>query len=537
MSWKDAPIVEEEWESAPIVESPSGFAQGLADPIYGASQLLENAMPESITQPVNQFNDYLIDEWGAPLQRMGDGGVDAQVQQREADYQAARQAAGDTGSDWGRIGGNVVSGAIPGVGVVGKAAGLGTKLMVGTAGGAIGGASMPVTEGDFTKEKLKQALVGSIGGSIGTSITSGIGRMLAPQTNAAIKALRDENVPVTVGQALGGFPKKMEESARSIPLIGDSISAAHRRGVEGLNRATANRALAPIMGELPDNVKVGHEAVEYVSNQLSDAYDAVLPHMRGQLDDTLLDDIGGLTEMAGTFPKAKQEQFARIIDEEVIGKFTDYGKASGETIKSIESSLGRIAKDYMKDQDYDVRKVGEAVKETQAALRAMITRHNPQHAEVLQRINDGYSQYKVFENAAGRVGADEGMFTPAQLKAAVRFKDYTKDKAGFAKGQALLEDLADAGKSGIAQTVPDSGTPGRLMMAAGGGGAIGGSAMIDPTIATGVLSAMAGSTKIPQKLMVGAMTDRPEWLRNLGGLLGDYSGSIGFGGGAGAQNY
>lgn len=510
-------------------DSPSGFAQGLADPLYGASQALENVLPDSITGPVNQFNDYLIDEFGAPLQRMGDGGVDAQIAQREQGYQAAREAAGETGLDLDRIAGNVLSTAIPGAGVIGRTSGIVPKIAGGAVAGAAGAGVMPVTEGEYLSSKLKQMLTGSIFGAGGSATAAGLGRMFDPMTSNAVKVLKSEGVRLTGGQAGGNVTKKLEEAARSVPGIGDTISMAHTRGIEGLNKAAINRSLAPIGKVLPDDMKAGREAVDYAKDSLGGAYNKILPKMKGELDGQMIDELDSLKVLTQSLPDSQQVLFKRITDNEIVDRFTEYGRASGDTLKQIESKLGRIAKEYGKSQDYDVRQLGDAVKESQSVLRSMITRHNPEYADEMAAINTGYSNYKIVENAASRIGANEGIFTPAQLNAAVRFKDYSKDKSAFARGKAQMQDLSQAGKSVLAQTVPDSGTPGRMMV---GGALLTASPMLSPTATALNIAAMLGSTPQAQKAIVGLLTSRPELMQKFGSLLGDYSSGIGAGAGA-----
>lgn len=509
-----------------LPDAPSGLAQGLADPLYGASQLLESAVPDVVADKINQFNDYLIDEYGIPLERMGEGGADEQVRRREAAYQAAREASGETGMDWGRLGGNVASTAVPGLGM-GKAATLGGKVGQGAAGGAAAGSVMPATSEDpYSAEKLKQFLWGSIGGGAGAGAVAGAGRMLAPKTDEAVALLRAEGVPLTAGQTAGPVAKRAEEAVRSVPGVGDTISMAHKRGIEGFNTAAINRSLAPINKELPKGMKAGREAIEYAKDNLGAAYNRILPKMNGQLDDEMINELDSLSALTKSLPDAQKDQFQRILDNEIIGRFTDYGNASGETLKQIESKLGSIAKGYRKSQDYDVRQLGDAVRESQDVLRKMLTRHNPGYAEEMAAINKGYANYKVVEEAAARIGSDEGVFTPAQLNSAVRKKDFSKDKSAFARGTALMQDLSQAGKSVMAQSVPDSGTPTRLMA---GGALLGASPLISPTAALLNVAAMGGSIPAIQKGLSGLLTDRPDLMRQAGGLLGDYSGAFGAG--------
>jgi len=258
-------------------------------------------------------------------------------------------------------------------------------------------------------------------------------------------------------------------------VLGDAIKAAQRRGFESFDAAALNRALQPIGQKLPPNIK-GNQAVEYAYGKLGDAYDNLLPNLRGDLNaipgagalpktagqaapPSFRQELDSIRQMAQNLPEPQRGQVGRIIDREIIDRFTPQGKASGETLKEIESKLGGLSKKFGQSEDYDTRTMGDAVKEMQNSMRRMVENVNPDYQGQLAKINEGYANFKKVQNAASRVGAQEGVFTPAQLHAAVRAGDISKDKARFAEGNALMQDLSGAGKAVLGPTVPDSGTP------------------------------------------------------------------------------
>ena len=163
--------------------------------------------------------------------------------------------------------------------------------------------------------------------------------------------------------------------------------------------------------------------------------------------------------MAQNLPEPQSGQVGRIIDKEIIGRFTPSGKASGETLKEIESQLGNLYKTFGRSDNYDTRTMGQAVQEMQGALKRMVDRVNPEYTGELNKINVGYSNFKKIQSAAASVAAPEGVFSPAQLHNAVKVGDISKDKARFAEGNALMQDLSAAGKLVLPTSVPDSGTP------------------------------------------------------------------------------
>lgn len=324
-----------------------------------------------------------------------------------------------------------------------------------------------------------EALVASAGLAVpagAARVAGGGGSRLSPQK----QLLKDEGVTLTPGQIRGGAMKRLEDGATSVPILGDAIKGAQRRGIESFNAAAINRSLEPIGVKLPAGL-TGNKAVEYARMKLGDAYESLLPSLRGDLHFTnapkalpvkagqaaplsFKQELDNIRSMGQNLPEPQRGQLGRIIDREVEGRFTPQGKASGETLKKIESEIGRIAKDFRRSDNYDTRTLGDAVKEVQNSMRRMVENVNPQYHGELSKINEGYANFKKVQRAASEVGAQEGVFTPAQLHRAVKAGDTSKDKARFAEGDALMQDLSSAGKGVLPSTVPDSGTPFRAAL-------------------------------------------------------------------------
>lgn len=359
------------------------------------------------------------------------------------------------------------------------------RTAIGAGMGALGGEAAGATQ-ELTGSPALAATAGLLAPAAAAKVLGG-GIKLSPQA----QLLADEGVTLTPGQIKGGAVKRAEDAATSIPILGDAIKGAQRKGIESFDAAALNRALEPIGAKLPGHLK-GNAAVEYTYGKLGDAYDNLLPNLKGDLyaggipqtgsklptagtpgvpvpaaqaRPSFKQELDNIRSMAQNLPEPQRGQLGRIIDREIIERFTTQGKASGEVLKDIESKLGGIAKRAGKSDDYDVRTMGDAVQEAQNAMRRMVENVNPTYQGELQKINEGYANFKKVQNAASKVGAQGGVFTPAQLHASVRAGDPSKDKARFAEGNALMQDLSTAGKEVLAPTVPDSGTPFRSMAA------------------------------------------------------------------------
>lgn len=487
------------------------LAAGLVDPVQGGAQLLENtlrAVSPTAVEAINRLNNRLAD-FGI-VGRLPAGGVQQQTAEREA-------ALKTDGIDWARLAGNVLSPANAALAARMPAATSFAGRLAGGAGlGAVSAGTMPNAGG--AEDKLTQMAVGASGGAAVPALTSGLGRLISPaaSTNPQLAALRAEGIRPTVGQALGGFANKAEEKAISLPIVGDSIAAARTRAAEDLNKAVANRALAPIGKSAPD--ASGRELVGSVKQQLGDAYEALLPKLTVKKDGTFTQDIQSLRGMVatGSIDPNAAKTFERILKNDVLGKFKGQGAVTGQTLKQIESDLGQKISQFGASTDADARLVSDALKEVQASLRGLVQRNNPQHAKELSAINSGWANFKRLERASSYLGADEGVFSPAQLQSAVKALDKSKDKGRFARGDALMQDLSDPARAILGSKVPNSGTADRLMNA----GAIA-SSVVNPAVPVG-LFAGAGMYSAPvQRALLELVTRRPGAAQPVAGLLND----------------
>jgi hypothetical protein len=499
-------------QPAPVArgDAPSGFVKGLRDPIDGGAQLLTKVLPEGVVQAGNRLNNWIADNTGL-VGRLPEGGVDQQVRENEAAYQAARGP--NAGFDAGRLAGNVLNPAnLALASRLPAAASLAGRIGVGALGGGVSAMLNPVTEGDnFAAEKAKQVATGAAFGAAVPAVTAGAARAISPKAsvNPQLQALRAEGVRPTIGQTLGGKANAMEEKAMSLPIVGDVIGSARRGAAADLNTAAFNRALSPVGKELPKGM-AGREAVQYVDDILSAEYNKLLPSLTVKADKAFTNELANLRQMVntGSLDPKSANAFNRILQNDVLGKLRGQNALTGQTLKDVESDLGGHVRRLANSTDSDQRLVGDALQEVQSSLRNLLARSNPQKADELKKINTAWANFKRVQKAAGYVGAEDGVFSPAQLQSAVRALDRSKDKARFSEGNALMQDLSDAGKAVLGSKVPDSGTAGRLML---GGGAAG-AALMDPSLtAPALLGAGAAAYSRPvQNMLATMLASRPQ---------------------------
>jgi len=372
-----------------------------------------------------------------------------------------------------------------------------------------GGAVLRATNMGSTSNAIANAMVrGGERTNPINMLTRPVAAMVSPTVDPGVRALMAEGVTPTTGQILGGGAKRFEEGLTSIPVIGDFIKSAQNRAVEQLNTAAFNRALRPIGQTLPAGT-TGREAVQFVSDRLDDAYGNLLPRMTVQADPVFGAEIGNLRQMVqqGAIDPNAVRAFDRFLDTNVVNKFQGQQAITGQTLKQIQSDLRERINLLSASTDADQRLMGQALQEVQDQFRQLVIRSNPQNAAELRAIDTGYANFKRVQRASGITGAEEGIFSPAQLQSAVRAMDKSKDKSRFATGEALMQDLSETGKTVLGNKLPDSGTPYRSLAALIASGGAAGAGY--PVIAGGLLAGPALYSAPGQRLAAAALTARP----------------------------
>ena len=435
----------------------------------------------------------------------------------EGDFQAARKAAGQDGIDWAGAAGTMLASVPLSMAMPGVSGGLLAKTGMAAAEGGLLGAAQPVYgNGDFANEKAKQAGIGAAAGGLLTPVTAAVGRVISPKVNDAVKGLLSEGITPTPGQILGGIPARFEERLTSVPFTGDVVRSGMQRATNQLNTAAINRSLAPIGETLPKGLS-GREAISYADARLRDTYDNVLDKIGAvQIDQQFGQGLNALSGMTRNLPKDIGEQFDRIVKNEIVDRIDANGVMTSSGLKAAESNLGEIARGYMRNQDYDKRMLGDAVLEAQSSIKQMLERQSPQYAPELRAVNRGWANFLRPQRAASSLGAEDGVFTAAQLQNAVKALDPSKNKRAFAKGDSFMQDLSDPAKKVLGGKIPDSGTAGRLMNA----GLFG--------LTSGALTSPLALAYTPagQRAVAGLLAQRPAIAAPIAGLLERYSPAI-----------
>lgn len=451
-----------------VASALNGVSKGIGDTVYGAQELLGKGLEASagimapLTRAVGADPEHGI------VQRAGEYLVgDARARQAAEQAKIAPDQAANPISTG--LGSTVGGFLMPG-GIAGKIGG--NALRIAGIGGALGGLLKP--EGDdsnYWTKKSEEAGIGAAAGLVGNAVASRAASALAPVLRDKVRTLMSEGIELTPGMVKGGAAKAAEDKLSSMPILGDAIVAARQRAYQDFNRAAWNRVLEPLGEKVPDTVKMGRDAMDYVGKRLSDEYGQILPNLKLtsiQNDPAWAQDMAdAVTKARGSLPDSEFATFEKIVRSQLEQKLGPAGSSiDGDLINGIDSQLGTEVRGYKGSGEHDKRKLGQALEDVQESFRDLLERQNPTQKDALQKVRRGYANYVRVGKAASSQGSGttEGIFSPAQLNAAVRSEDSTARKMGYGKGKALLQDLSDAAQAVLPSHYPDSGTAGRNMI-------------------------------------------------------------------------
>jgi hypothetical protein len=370
----------------------------------------------------------------------------------------------------GNIAGNLAATAVPGAGLQAGATALAAKavpaaiaptLGAAATGGAIAAGTSPVLEGEST---LKNAALGAAGAAVGDTAGRVLSRVAQPiKQSKDVQKLLGEGVVPTPGQAAGAgsFVGRVEQKLMSLPIVGDIIKKGRDRAVEEFDIAAIRRSLpTDSKGQI---TSAGRAAIEKADEILGSSYDDVYKGITVKPDTQFLRGVVGVKNDPDlALPKELQSRLGEVVKTQVLDRVKK-GELSGPLAQRIDSNLGSIARRYASSQDADQRVLGIAIREVQKNFKELVERNaGGETAGTIRELNRSYANFLRVERAASLKGAQDGVFSAEQLSGAVRALDRSSNKGSYAKGSALMQDLSDAGRSVLGNTVPNSGTADRL---------------------------------------------------------------------------
>jgi hypothetical protein len=267
------------------------------------------------------------------------------------------------------------------------------------------------------------ALPGSIAAvrRAGTSLRDGMDALTGsqavrgPKIPSPASALASEGIPITLGQRLGGPFLKAENQTALLPRQGSVIREAQAIGQQGLNRALANRALAPIGLTLPANVPVGQAAADFVNAKVArareiapDGIDSVEPDARYAGDVQAM-----LAKAERVFPEELSDHFASLVSD-TADKLNN-GAANSETIKDIFKHIDEEIDGHIDSPNADEDAYGLHLQNYRDKVAALAGRQNPDFMADYAAAERAKLIANLFSDATARAGDDPNGFSPADL--------------------------------------------------------------------------------------------------------------------------
>lgn len=472
-----------------------------------AAQTLIAGPAQLMSRPLAALGKVLPDDINVSLPVVGDINVAEHLKrapeaadQFAANLRADRKAGAPEGIDWASLGGDVAA-TLPAGGLkvaqgLGKGAQFANQAIQ---GGVAGSALTPSTE----QSVGTNAGIGAAANVLLPPVFKAIGGKLRP----AAEQLKKAGVRLTPGQRAGGTIQRVEQAARSVPLVGDFIKNRERDAFSDFNRAVANAVLEPVGKAVPKNIEPGHETVKHVSTILGARYDKILTYAVAKEDQQFRTELTALAHQAQQLPQEKIGQLQRILKAQLLDKLGQ-GPVTGRQLKSIDSELGRLTTRYVTSGDADQRFLGDLLGDLHLSFKELVERSSPPAVgKELKKTNAAWARFLRMQTAASRVTSEDGIFTPEAFTGAVRALDKSRHKGAYAKGEALMQEIAEAGRKVLGNKVPDSGTASRIFTSAGIGG------LIDPSIAltlgAGALPYTRGGMAVTNQLLRGAALGSP----------------------------
>jgi hypothetical protein len=461
-------VIQPQYANDPFVKTAAGLKAGYDRAALGLADLFGAATPE----------------------------MKAEQKYREK----AAEAAGTLGSV-----GKFIGGTIPYVG-----SGIGTGALIAAA----------TTPGDL-KERALSGGSALAGGAIG----AGLGRTIAGfKPSESAKTLMEKGIQPTLGQGIettgksalqniiGQGIQKAEEASSSMPFLGAITRSARERGKNELAKTVIAKAEIPGVSA---EGQLGNRALEKLGSGLSKSYDEVLKGIEvpktHELNADLIKAVANIDVPADD--KARMEVM-KFISRQLEAADTGGETFTGQRFHQVISNLRKAGEQFSKSPMSLESSKGKLLKDAATTLDSYLvdSASSPEMASRLKELRKAYHAYMVMGKAAESVAAPGGRWTPAMLHNAVKATSSGPNKGNWRKGLAFLQDLSGPGKEVLTDTLGESGTTPRQLLANLAKGGVEGAAAYSNLPQYSLLAAAMGlgSIRPVQKALLGGYRGQKE---------------------------
>jgi hypothetical protein len=277
------------------------------------------------------------------------------------------------------------------------------------------------------------------------------------------RRLLDNGVQLTPGQISGKIAKRLEEAAKSVPILGSYIRGAEGRTFDSYNVATVNKALGDI-GKTVTATDARGALMQ--AHDLADAqYAAVREGVPSLQKSPLFDrDIARLRLDLDEMDPTVKARVEAVIKNRIDSKWDSLTDSmDGAKFKAAESELTNIIKENKYSRDDASRQFAKGVERVRDALRSQVERQYPKVAERLKAVNKTYAKLADIDVAASASPTAQGRFTPGQHLAAIKRSDRSPRHMAFNEARTDMQRWSEDAHQVIGNKMPDSGTTERAL--------------------------------------------------------------------------
>lgn len=292
-------------------------------------------------------------------------------------------------------------------------------------------------------ERGVNAATSFVGGKAGQAVGNVLGRVLGGPLSADVATATNKwNIPTSVGQDTGNKAAKIAESVLSnVPVVGGIINRGQDRTFSAFNKALSNTIGENSSQITPDLLG---SAMDRSGSKIGD----IMGRARAQLTPQQAQDVAQLSGVIGDLGAEGAPLTAKL--GKVIDGMTNGQALSGQTLRMLDTSLGRLMASPVGDVRYAAAHLQNIVRDAATASLA---------AEDAAALTTARSQNFNARQLADATKATPGSISPSQLLTQV---NKFQKSAKYGGGNELAE-LAQWGKQTLGSAIPDSGTAQRSM--------------------------------------------------------------------------
>jgi hypothetical protein len=327
-------------------------------------------------------------------------------------------------------------------------------------------AAQPATQavsagvGGGVTEETGSPVAGAAAGLLTPFALATPGRLISPALPVTVPAERapmaataaQEGIPLSVAQKTGNKVwSNLESTLANLPGSSSMQASVNRAQSDAYNAALLRRADINATSATPETLLQGR-------SDLGQVFDDLSARNTLQRDDVMQSQMDDLRAKIGRdVPESQRGPVLNRLDD-INSALGDDGSMAGQTYREMYTSLGQKIRSTT---DGDARNYLGQMRDI---LRGAMDRSiSPEDQAAWQDVRQKYANLQTIAKAMDRPSAGTAMgdISPAGLAQASR----NPNAKSFAFGQGDLDDLARLGQGVLKQTVPDSGTSQRTVMA------------------------------------------------------------------------